>query len=421
MSLGKLPVISWVSGSHNKRRLKGDLTPEMISPPLGDFRHTMHVGRGGDAFGDTSFLRNHGGEAAKPNNFFARTLRHVRKSPLRNRGSRSNDEASPTPPAISPIIKNAISLPQLNEGNYENDGCGVNFAFKSTPNSFSDYGLESGFCTIPRVPRSEKTQDSSCANELALARSDSLLSFRLDLGPSLMSELLHVISFPGDLSSKDRGEEENEESKTPNSSDASSPVHLKKSTWAEVSLPWRSGSLHNNCEESKVSSGFWSHSEASLPLGHSACSNGDSHSIELSQEGSPCSREKSSDPGAVATEQKETHWQGYRKDYNVEEREFDHATQVLACHYGQGSTYHSLQEQEESGSQASWESPDANTWCRKAGMAVQQAHRAGWHQRAEEEEEEDDDFSGDCATIAREGHSDSFEYVDEDEEDEVKV
>lgn len=28
----------------------------MISAPLGDFRHTMHIGRGGDAFGDTSFL-----------------------------------------------------------------------------------------------------------------------------------------------------------------------------------------------------------------------------------------------------------------------------------------------------------------------------------------------------------------------------
>ncbi|CAI9589456.1 unnamed protein product [Staurois parvus] len=28
----------------------------MISAPLGDFRHTMHIGRAGDAFGDTSFL-----------------------------------------------------------------------------------------------------------------------------------------------------------------------------------------------------------------------------------------------------------------------------------------------------------------------------------------------------------------------------
>ncbi|NWZ42763.1 BORG5 protein, partial [Brachypodius atriceps] len=204
MSLGKLPVLSWVSGSHGKRRLKSELTPDMISPPLGDFRHTMHVGRGGDVFGDTSFLSNHGGaDTAKPNNFFARTLRHVRRSPLKRRGSGGQAEASPTPPAISPIIKNAISLPQLNEGMYDGGSGGrgltSKFSFKSASNSFSKthqaYGLESGFCTIPRVPRLEKAQESTHPGEDELDRSDSLLSFRLDLGPSLMSELLQVMSF----------------------------------------------------------------------------------------------------------------------------------------------------------------------------------------------------------------------------------
>ncbi|NXN91102.1 BORG5 protein, partial [Rhinopomastus cyanomelas] len=203
MSLGKLPVLSWVSGSHGKRRLKSELTPDMISPPLGDFRHTMHVGRGGDVFGDTSFLSNHGGaDAPKANSFFARTLRHVRRSPLRSRGGGDRAGASPAPPAVSPIIKNAVSLPQLNEGTYDSGGgrgLSSKFSFKSASNSFSKthqaYGLESGFCTIPRVPRLEKTQESTCPGEEDLKHSDSLLSFRLDLGPSLMSELLQVMSF----------------------------------------------------------------------------------------------------------------------------------------------------------------------------------------------------------------------------------
>ncbi|XDV40013.1 hypothetical protein PO909_009177 [Leuciscus waleckii] len=39
----------------------------MISAPLGDFRHTMHIGRGGDAFGDTSFLSSHGPSSPNPN------------------------------------------------------------------------------------------------------------------------------------------------------------------------------------------------------------------------------------------------------------------------------------------------------------------------------------------------------------------
>lgn len=41
-----------------KCRLRDILSPDMISPPLGDFRHTIHIGKGGerDAFGDMSFL-----------------------------------------------------------------------------------------------------------------------------------------------------------------------------------------------------------------------------------------------------------------------------------------------------------------------------------------------------------------------------
>lgn len=153
MSLGKLPVLSWVSGSHGKRRLKSELTPDMISPPLGDFRHTMHVGRGGDVFGDTSFLSNHGGaEPAKANNFFARTLRHVRRTPQRRRGSGSQAGASPEPPAISPIIKNAVSLPQLNEAAYDGDGgLTSKFSFKSASNRLSKAHQTYGECSVGLV------------------------------------------------------------------------------------------------------------------------------------------------------------------------------------------------------------------------------------------------------------------------------
>lgn len=122
MSLGKLPGIKGlVSGSQGKRRFKSELSVDMISPPMGDFRHTMHVGRGGEVFGDTSFLSNYGGtrepgspdssNSSKTTGFFTRTFRHVRKTSVPRRGSR--DLSSP-PPDISPIIKNAISLPQLN-------------------------------------------------------------------------------------------------------------------------------------------------------------------------------------------------------------------------------------------------------------------------------------------------------------------
>jgi len=47
--------------AHGKqgKKLRELLSTDMISPPLGDFRHMAHVGRGGagDMFGDTSFLQ----------------------------------------------------------------------------------------------------------------------------------------------------------------------------------------------------------------------------------------------------------------------------------------------------------------------------------------------------------------------------
>uniref|UniRef100_A0A670Z441 CDC42 effector protein 5 n=1 Tax=Pseudonaja textilis TaxID=8673 RepID=A0A670Z441_PSETE len=58
-----MPILKQSPVSHSKKRPRLDRA--MISAPLGDFRHTMHIGRGGDAFGDTSFLSNHGGSPEK--------------------------------------------------------------------------------------------------------------------------------------------------------------------------------------------------------------------------------------------------------------------------------------------------------------------------------------------------------------------
>lgn len=203
MSLGKLSPVGWVSSSQGKRRL----TADMISPPLGDFRHTMHVGRGGDVFGDTSFLSNHGGSSGdthrSPRNFLAKKLQLMRRVGVPTRRMASPPAPSPAPPAISPIIKNAISLPQLNQAAYDSLVVGkINFDSSpaSTTDGHSSYGLDSGFCTISRLPRTERPRDRDCDNsfpaEPELRRSDSLLSFRLDLdlGPSLLSELLGVMS-----------------------------------------------------------------------------------------------------------------------------------------------------------------------------------------------------------------------------------
>lgn len=221
MSLGKLSPVGWVSSSQGKRRL----TADMISPPLGDFRHTMHVGRGGDVFGDTSFLSNHGGSGASgthrsPRSFLARKLQQVRRAGAPPRRVASPPTPSPAPPAVSPIIKNAISLPQLNQATYDSLVVGQ-LSFDASPASSTDshsgYGLDSGFCTISRLPHQDKPREREAGlgpEPPTLRRSDSLLSFRLDLdlGPSLLSELLGVMSLSGGPSAE-----------TPNPVPATSP------------------------------------------------------------------------------------------------------------------------------------------------------------------------------------------------------
>uniref|UniRef100_A0A1A8BP77 CDC42 effector protein (Rho GTPase binding) 1 n=1 Tax=Nothobranchius kadleci TaxID=1051664 RepID=A0A1A8BP77_NOTKA len=225
MSLGKLPGIKGlVSGSQGKRRFKSELSVDMISPPLADFRHTMHVGRGGDVFGDTSFLSNYGGvkepgspdsaSSSKSTGFFTRTFRHVRRTSGPRPRAGSRDLSSP-PPDISPIIKNAISLPQLNVDSV--NGClqGALFpnSISSADDSFCAYGVQSGFVTLPRFSRLEREfQDGDSWRRSSLTRSDSLTSFTVDLGPSLMTEVLSLIDNPGSLRvsnhSQAAGEEE---------------------------------------------------------------------------------------------------------------------------------------------------------------------------------------------------------------------
>lgn len=234
MSLGKLPGIKGlVSSSHSRRRIKTELSTDMISLPMGDFRHTMHVGRGGDVFGDTSFLSEHGGKGSapespdsKPARFFSRTLRHVRRTPQPRLRGDSRELSSPPPP-ISPIIKNAISLPQLNLVNGGLERALLPTSTSCLEQPLYSYGVQSGFVTLPRLSRLDRSSTESSPPQSqqrrgsdpdpfsTLHRSDSLTSFTVDLGPSLMSELLGLIhsssshqGAPRDLEDEEEGEEE---------------------------------------------------------------------------------------------------------------------------------------------------------------------------------------------------------------------
>uniref|UniRef100_UPI0037E928EB cdc42 effector protein 3 n=1 Tax=Semicossyphus pulcher TaxID=241346 RepID=UPI0037E928EB len=107
----KAPI--YLKPNNNKKgkkcRLRDILSPDMISPPLGDFRHTIHIGKGGerDAFGDMSFLQ--GKYELLPGKGDIHPQYGIQSEFMR---ANSTGDASFTE-TPSPVLKNAISLPTI--------------------------------------------------------------------------------------------------------------------------------------------------------------------------------------------------------------------------------------------------------------------------------------------------------------------
>ncbi|KAI4876971.1 hypothetical protein NFI96_017640 [Prochilodus magdalenae] len=273
MSLAKLPGIKGlVSTSQSRRRIKTELSAEMISLPLGDFRHTMHVGRGGDVFGDTSFLSEHGGRGSAPESpdsktvrFFSRTLRHLTPPCAMSGGppslgSGQTPESSHLHPLPShPSLKtpshcpsstwsmeawrgHCSPLPPAAWNNHSTPTCVYVCVLcvclvcmcvcyftcrEHICNAVTS--VQSGFVTLPRLsrivrnstesppPPAQQRRGSDPDPFPALQRSDSLTSFTVDLGPSLMSELLGLIHSSSDLQGLQQDLEDEEEEEEPSS------------------------------------------------------------------------------------------------------------------------------------------------------------------------------------------------------------
>ncbi|KAM8926958.1 cdc42 effector protein 5 [Pelodytes ibericus] len=163
-----MPILKQ-SSSHTKKRTRIDR--EMISAPLGDFRHTMHVGRGGDVFGDTSFLSNHGPssapavEAQVPKNNGMPKLEHE-ENKMADSVSRLSQSSGIGSGAGSVSSSPVNNVPSKDDSLWNNHNSG------RQPDQF-DW----------------MSPNSDCG----LKHAESMLSFHLDLGPSIMDEVLGVM------------------------------------------------------------------------------------------------------------------------------------------------------------------------------------------------------------------------------------
>ncbi|XP_016158178.1 PREDICTED: cdc42 effector protein 4 [Ficedula albicollis] len=212
-----MPILKQLvsNSAHSKRRSRADLTAEMISAPLGDFRHTMHVGRAGDAFGDTSFLTSKAGEpvpevgeelgASKPG-LLSRRFRSSKRSQSVTRGDRRDMLGSLRDSAL--FVKNAVSLPQLNEKDVDRSAGQLPKSLSSSPvkklpeeMSPEEQQRPNGAAAGPLSPGLDE-RDFGDITELpvlvakggaGLKHAESIMSFHIDLGPSMLGDVLSIM------------------------------------------------------------------------------------------------------------------------------------------------------------------------------------------------------------------------------------
>uniref|UniRef100_A0AAY4EIZ1 CRIB domain-containing protein n=1 Tax=Denticeps clupeoides TaxID=299321 RepID=A0AAY4EIZ1_9TELE len=172
-----------------KCRLRDILSPDMISPPLGDFRHTIHIGKGGerDTFGDMSFLQGKfellpgKGEVFRPQH-----------SEFLRANSASDTSFTETP---SPVLKNAISLPTIGGGQALTLPLITTTIFPVIPDPLEDPLVNPAI--LPCGPdKSDKGLEMLHIDESLTQMTGSLLSLELDLGPSILDDVLNIMDKP---------------------------------------------------------------------------------------------------------------------------------------------------------------------------------------------------------------------------------
>ncbi|XP_043931728.1 cdc42 effector protein 2 [Protopterus annectens] len=215
-----------------KEKLRDILSSDMISPPLGDFRHTIHIGSGGenDMFGDISFLQ--GKFHLLPTTISPRNSQYGMPFEFGRTATISSHQHMLQPENSSPLLKNAISLPviggpqaltlpsaqappkpprlhledkavhpaskpkapQDSRATETQNSVMLTEKFNSyqangsAEHKLQDFKIEETVSFPQNEPSSEET-----AEEPFLSHAGSLFSLHLDLGPSILDDVLQIM------------------------------------------------------------------------------------------------------------------------------------------------------------------------------------------------------------------------------------
>ncbi|XP_073405434.1 cdc42 effector protein 2-like [Dendrobates tinctorius] len=208
-----------------KPKLRDVLSREMISPPLGDFRHSAHIGLDGeeDMFGELSFLQ--GKYDLLPNLGRKLTLQNTENRldhefhdgdgsfrPLKNAvslpvftGKQSKERAPPKPPRLhleEVPSQRSMSI-SYGEGCFrreedmsfssiskEENSRSLTVSTSSSEGSITGSGTFSPGCG---TDGSESKMDSLDSQNQDNPPSESLFGLELDLGPSILDDVLRIM------------------------------------------------------------------------------------------------------------------------------------------------------------------------------------------------------------------------------------
>ncbi|NXL68191.1 BORG1 protein, partial [Chordeiles acutipennis] len=216
----KVPIyLKRGSRKGKKEKLRDILSSDMISPPLGDFRHTIHIGSGGesDMFGDISFLQGKFHLLPRTESRFDQDnpdvapFEFARTSTISGRQQSSSETSSP-------LLKNAISLPVIGgpqaltlpsaqappkpprlhldekttpapSHHHDDDGDDDDDDGEGTSVSPLPYPCTSCFA----APTNGFAEEKGDVEPTFLSHAGSLLSLHVDLGPSILEDVLQVM------------------------------------------------------------------------------------------------------------------------------------------------------------------------------------------------------------------------------------
>ncbi|KAI5619002.1 cdc42 effector protein 4 [Silurus asotus] len=217
-----MPILKQLTTSGAKSRSHSDLTVEMISAPLADFRHTMHIGRGGEAFGDTSFLR-------APQELNNHVHKNVLLHPSIRGNKRSQSERNSKATSYTLTANSAFSLPHEIEDQdlklHLPQNTSLNFLERNgRPSGIGGQSLElkeQRFGELSELPMFTPSSGKG------IKRSESILSFHIDLGPSMLGDVLSVME-QTEQKQKDLTENQRQKQKVPCVSTFSSVLNGEK-------------------------------------------------------------------------------------------------------------------------------------------------------------------------------------------------